>query len=99
MTGGEGRHKDVGLVAFDRVVMDTGVDSLQDVVCARSESADVEGRIRDQTEQMGRVLDGDGGGFVDLLAEFTPETMKKRKKKRMKRKEKSNLEKKGELPV
>ena len=58
MTGGEGRHKDIGLGAFDRIVMDTGVDSLQDVVGAQSESADVEGGIRDQTEQMGRVLDG-----------------------------------------
>ena len=58
MTGGEGRHKDIGLGAFDRIVIDTGVDSLQDVVGAQSESADVEGGIRDQTEQMGRVLDG-----------------------------------------
>ena len=86
VTGGEGRHKDVGLGAFYRIVMDTGVDSLQDVVGAQSESADVEGRIRDQTEQMGRVLDGDGGGFVDPLAEFTPETMEKRKKNEKKRK-------------
>ena len=49
---------------------------------------------------MGRVLDGDRGVFVDTLAEFTPETMGKKKKKRMKRKkEKSNLKKKGEMPV
>ena len=94
MTGDEGRHKDIGLGVFDRIVMDTGVDSLQDVVGAQSESADVDGRIRDQTEEMGRVLDGEGGGFVDPLAELTTETMEKRKK-RMKRKEKSNLEKKG----
>ena len=77
MTGGEGRHKDIGLDAFDRIVMDTGVDSLQDVVGAQSESADVEGGIRDQTEQMVRVLDGDGGGFVDPLTKFAPETAKK----------------------
>ena len=56
--------------------MDTGVDSLQDVVGAQSESADVEGGIRDQNEQMDRVLDGDGGGFVDPLTKFTPETAK-----------------------
>ena len=77
MTGGEGRHKDIGLGAFDRIVIDTGVDSLQDVVGAQSESADVEGGIRDQTEQMGRVLDGDGGGFVDPLTKFGLETAKK----------------------
>ena len=77
VTGGEGLLKDIGLGAFDRIVMDTGVDSLQDVVGAQSESADVEGGIRDQTEQMGRVLDGDGGGFVDPLTKFAPETEKK----------------------
>ena len=43
MTGGEGRHKDVCLGAFDRIVMYAGVDSLQDVVGTQSESADVEG--------------------------------------------------------
>ena len=45
VTGGEGRHKDIGLAAFDRIVMCTGVDSLQDVVGAQSKSADVEGGI------------------------------------------------------
>ena len=30
---------------------------------------------------MGRVLDGDRGGFVDTLAEFTPETMGKKELK------------------
>ena len=28
VTGGEGRHKDVGLGTFDGIVLDTGVDSL-----------------------------------------------------------------------
>ena len=45
VTGGEGRHKDIGLGAFNRIVMDTSVDSLQDDVGAQSESADVEGGI------------------------------------------------------
>ena len=31
---GESRHEDIGLGAFDRIVMYTGVDSLQDVVGA-----------------------------------------------------------------
>ena len=35
---------------------------------------------------MGRVLDGDGDGFVDPLVKFTPETMEKRKKNEKKRK-------------
>ena len=78
MTGGEGRHKDIDLGAFDRIVIDTGVDSFEDVVGAQSESADVEGGIGDETEQMGRVLDFDGGGFVDPLTKFAPETAKKK---------------------
>ena len=32
VTGGEGRRKDIGFGAFDRIIMYTGVDSLQDVV-------------------------------------------------------------------
>ena len=39
------------------------------------ESADVKGGIGDETEQMGWVLDSDGGGFVDPLPEFTPEAV------------------------
>ena len=43
LTGGEGRYEDIGLGAFDRIVMDTGVDGLPDVVGAQLESADFEG--------------------------------------------------------
>ena len=46
MTGGQSRHKDIGLGAFDRIVMHTGVDGPQDVFAAQSESADVAGGIR-----------------------------------------------------
>ena len=46
VTCGEGRHEDIGLGAFDRIVMYPGVDSLQDVVGAQSQSADAEGGIR-----------------------------------------------------
>ena len=45
MIGGEGRHKDIGLGAFDRIVMDTGVDGLQDVVGAQSEGTYIKGGI------------------------------------------------------
>ena len=75
MTRGESRHKNVGLGAFDGIVLDTGVDGLQDVVDTEAESADVESGIGDEAKQMGGVLDGDGGGFVDTLAEFTPEAV------------------------
>ena len=75
MTRGEGRYKDVGLGPFDRIVLDAGVDGLQDVVGTEAESADFEDGIGDQTEQMGRVLDGDRGGSVDTLAEFAPEAV------------------------
>ena len=60
MASGESRHKDVGLGAFDGIVLDTGVNGLQDVVGAEAESADVEGGIGNESEQMGGALDGDG---------------------------------------
>ena len=66
--------------------MDAGVNGLQDVIGAEAESADIESSIGDEAEEMGGVLDGDGGGFVDPLVEFTPETMEKRKKNEKKRK-------------
>ena len=75
MTGGESRHKNVGLSAFDRIVVDTGVDSLQDVVGTEAERAEIEGSIGDEIEQMGGVFDSDGGGFVDPLPEFAPEAV------------------------
>ena len=75
MTGGESRHKNVGLSAFDRIVVDTGVDSLQDVIGTQAECADIESSIGDEPEQMSGVLDSDGGGFVDPLPEFAPETV------------------------
>ena len=75
MARGESRHKDVGFGAFDGIVLDAGIDGLQDVVGAEAEGADVEGSIGDETEQMGGVLDGDGGGFVGPLPEFAPEAV------------------------
>ena len=75
MTGGESGHKDIGLGAFDSIVLDTGVDSFQDVVGAKAERAEIEGSIGDETEQMGGVLDSDSGGFVDPFPEFTPEAV------------------------
>ena len=75
MARGESRHKDVGLGAFDGIVLDAGVNSFQDVVGTEAESADIESGIGDEAEQMGGVLDGDGGGFVDTLTEFAPEAV------------------------
>ena len=75
MTGGESRHKDIGLGAFDGIVLDTGVNGLQDIVGAEAESADIEGSVGNEIEQMGGVFDSDGGGFVDPLPEFAPETV------------------------
>ena len=75
MTGGESCHKNIGLGAFDGIVLDTGVDSFQDVVSAKAECTEIEGGIGDEIEQMGGLPDGDGGGFVDPLAEFAPETI------------------------
>ena len=75
MTRRESRHKDIGLGAFDGIVLDTGVDSLQDVVGTETESTEIESRIGDEIEQMGGVLDSDGGGFVDPLPKLAPETV------------------------
>ena len=75
MTGSESCHENVGLGAFDSIVVDTGVDSLQNVVGTKAERAEIEGSIGDEIEQIGGVLNGDGGGFVDSLPEFTPETV------------------------
>ena len=75
MTGGESGYENVGLGAFGSIVLDTGVDSFQDIVGAKAERAEIEGSIGDEIEQIGGVLNGDGGGFVDPLPEFTPETV------------------------
>ena len=75
MTRGESRFEDVGFGPFDRILLDAGVDGLQDVVGTEAEGAEIDSSIGDETEQMGRVLDGDGGGFVDTLAEFAPEAV------------------------
>ena len=75
MTGGESRHKDVGLRTFDGIVVDTRVDGFQDVVGTEAERTDVEGSIGNEAEQMGGVLDGDGGGFIDSLPEFAPKAV------------------------
>ena len=75
MASGESRHKDVGLGAFDGIVLDTGVNGLQDVVGTEAESADIKSSIGDEAEQMGGILDGDGGGFVDTLTEFASEAV------------------------
>ena len=56
MTRCESRYEDVSLGPFDRILFDTGVDGLQDVVGTQSESADIESCIGDQSEQMGGVL-------------------------------------------
>ena len=44
-TSGEGCHRDIGLSAFDRIVMHTGIHGFQDVVSAQSEGTDVKGCI------------------------------------------------------
>ena len=75
MTRGESCYEDVRFGPFDRILLDAGVDGLQEVVGTEAESADIESGIGDETEQMCGVLDGDGGGFVDTLAEFAPEAV------------------------
>ena len=75
MACGESWYEDVDFGPFDPILFDAGVHGFQDVVGTETEGADIEGGIRDETKQMGRVLDCDGGGFVDTLAEFAPEAV------------------------
>ena len=75
MARGESRHKNVGLGAFDSIVLDAGVDGFQDIVGTEAERADIQGGIGDEAKQMGGVFHSDSGGFVDPLPEFTPETV------------------------
>ena len=73
MTGGEGRHKNVGCGAFDGIVLDAGVDGFQDIVGTEAERTDIQGGIGDEVEQLGGVFHSDSGGFLDPLPEFAPE--------------------------
>ena len=57
VTRGEGHYEDVGFGDFDGILLDAGVDGLQDVVGTEAEGADIEGGIGDETKQMGGVLD------------------------------------------
>ena len=75
MARGERRHKDIGLGAFNGIVLDTGVDGLQNVVGTETEGTEIESRIGDQAEQMGGVPDSDSGGFVHALPKLAPETV------------------------
>ena len=75
MTGSESCYENIGLGPFDSIVVDAGVNGFQDIVGAKAEGAEFEGGIRDESEQIGGVLNGDGGGFVDSLPEFAPETV------------------------
>ena len=75
MTGSESCYENIGLGAFDSIVVDAGVNGFQDIIGAKAERTEIEGSIRDETEQMGGVFDSDGGGFVDPLPEFAPETV------------------------
>ena len=75
MARGESRHKNVGFGAFDGIVLDTGIDSFQDIVGTEAEGNEIEGSIGDEAEQMDGVFHSDSGGFVDPLAEFAPETV------------------------
>ena len=70
MTGGEGGYEDIGLGAFDRIVIYTGVHGSQNVVGAQSEGTDVEGNIRRWADQVSWIFHGDDGGLVDPFAKF-----------------------------
>ena len=93
VAGGEGRHKDVGLGAFDGIVMDTGVaaskmSSLHNrrVLMSRAES---EIRLNKWAGSLTVTVVG-----LLIRSSNLPQKLWK-KEKRMKRKEKSNVEKKG----
>lgn len=76
MTGREGGNEDICLGAFDRTVMHTGIDSLQNIVGTQLEGTDVV--IGQEAEQMRWIFDGDNGGFIDTFTKFASETAKKK---------------------
>ena len=50
MTGSERCYENIGLGAFDSIVLDAGINGLQDIISAKAEGAEFEGGIRDKPE-------------------------------------------------
>ena len=75
MTGGEGGHEDVDTSVIGLILFQVGVDHFERVVVGESDLMYVIEGIRYQGKEMMRHVDSFGGGFVEILAKFTPEAV------------------------
>ena len=75
VTGGKGGHEDVDMSVIGLVLFQVGVDHFERVVVGESDLMYVIEGIQYQGKEMMRRVDSFGGGFVEILAKFTPEAV------------------------
>ena len=75
MTGGESSYEDVNVPVVGLIVLAVHVDDFERLVIGESDLTYVVEGIGDQSEEMVSILDGFGGGFVDIFSKLTPEAV------------------------
>ena len=75
MTGGEGGHEDVDTSVIGLILFQVGIDHFERVVVGESDLMYVIEWVRYQGKEMMCCVDSFGGGFVEILAKFTPEAV------------------------
>ena len=75
MTGGESSYEDVNAPVVGLIVLAVHVDDFERLVTGESDLTYVVEGIGDQSEEMVSILDGFGGGFVEIFSKLTPEAV------------------------
>ena len=75
MTGGESSYEDVNAPVAGLIVLEVGVDDFERLVFGESDLTYVVEGIGDQSEEMVSILEGFGGGFVEIFSKLTPEAV------------------------
>ena len=75
MTGGESSYEDVNAPVVGLIVLEVGVDDFERLVVGESDLTYVVKGIGDQSKEMVSILDGFGGGFVEIFSKLTPEAV------------------------
>ena len=75
VTGSEGSHEDVDTSVIGLILFQVGVDHFERVVVGESNLVYIIEWVRYQSKEMMRCVDSFGGGFVEILAKFTPEAV------------------------
>ena len=75
MTGGESSYEDVNAPVVGLIVLEVRVDDFERLVIGESDLTYVVKGIGDQSEEMASILDGLGGGFVEIFSKLTPEAV------------------------